>query len=555
MYGDACGVIHPAARTPRPGTPVEPRSLRDRVPNRCAPCGRLWRMSQPLAHLRVLLGLSLAMSLTACETTAAGNQATAPAATITASAPTHAPTGAQASPQRSLSSSSSAVLGKFEVSKDKPKLEVPQAWHPYAQVDVSPLGTGIRDATGVAMYKRGSKIYDHPVRQAQQGLLALESFRISKHPRYLAQAVLDAQRLLDRKVQRGAGSFFPYPFDFALHSDSANMIHAPWYSGMAQGQALSLFSRLAEVTKKPSWRLAADAAFESLLLPPDPQNTSLPFVSWVDSERHLWIEEYAQQPLAKADRTFNGHIFATFGVWDYFRISQDPRAEKIFAGALENVRYHVNRGWRTPFWISRYCLTHGQLDAKYHQIHVEQLRTLHAITGSSDWSLWSDRFQDDHPAPKLASTVRFRAGKLVGHRFDRNGKVLAARDLILTRSSKAPASLRARIRSHPGYYYLIRAGSLSGYWVREEADAVHAQGSVLSTTYPYKRLASFAPGRHTGWAMTATGIRTGSRTISLNNTSSASFDRSAWIDGASYVRMTNGALAGRWVRTSRLTLH
>jgi hypothetical protein len=443
----------------------------------------------------------------------------------------------------------------FEVSNDRPRPEVPQGWYPYARSEVSPLGTGIRDATGVAMFRSGSKVFDHPVRQAQDGLLALESFRISKDSRYLAQARLDAQRILDRKVQRGAGIFFPYPFDFALHSSSANMIRAPWYSGMAQGQALSLFSRLAVVTKQPSWRLAADAVFESLLLPPDPQNPSLPFVSWVDADRHLWIEEYAQQPLTRSDRTFNGHIFATFGVWDYYRISQDPRAAEIFAGALENVRYQVSRGWRTPFWISRYCLTHQQLDAKYHQVHVEQLRTLHAITGSSDWSLWSDRFRDDHPDPKLASTLRVGAGKLVGHRFDSNGRVLATRVLTLARSSTAPASRRARIRNHPHYYFLISAGSLSGYWVQEKADAVYAPGSTLLTTYPYQRLVSFAPGRHTGWTMTATGMRAGSRTIRVSHTSDASFDRSDWIDGASYVRVSNGALAGRWVRTERLTLH
>jgi hypothetical protein len=475
----------------------------------------------------------------------------APAATSTTSAPGRD----QVTPRRTLGPASAAGLGSFEVSNDTPKLEVPQDWHPYARVEVVPLGTGVRDATGVAMFRSGSKIYDHPVRQAQDGLSALESFRISKDSRYLAQAELDGQRLLDRLVQRGSGIFFPYPFDFALHSRSATMIRAPWYSGMAQGQALSLFSRLAVVTRRHSWRVAADAVFASLLLPPDPQNTSLPFVSWVDSDKHLWLEEYAQQPLTRADRTFNGHIFATFGVWDYYRISQDPRAAEIFAGALENVRYQVNRGWRLPSWISRYCLTHQQLDAKYHQIHVGQLRTLHAITASSDWSVWSDRFRDDYPAPRLASTVSIGAGPRVGFRFDSTGKVLAARGLTLSRRSSAPASQRARIRNHPGYYYLVRGGPLNGYWVRERADAVYAHGLVLSTSYPYPRRAVLAPGRHTGWTLTASGLKAGSRTISLSNTSEASFDHSGWVNGAPHVRITNGSLAGHWVLTSRLTLH
>lgn len=502
-------------------------------------------MRHRLRNVRLLLlGLSVTLVLTSC-------QASAPEIRATASA------GAQAGVQAPRSSASTTELGEFEVSNDKPQLKVAQDWLPYAQLEVSPLGTGVRDATGVPMFKKAGKVSDHPVRQAQDGLAALESYRISKDPRYLEQAQLDAQRLLDRKVQRGSGFFFPYPFNFPLHSKGAYTIRAPWYSGMAQGQALSLFTRLASVTKKTSWRLAADATFESLLLPPDLQDTTVPFVSWVDSDKHLWLEEYAQLPLDKSDRTFNGHIFATFGVWDYYRISKDPRAAKIFAGALENVRYHVNRGWRNPWWISKYCMTHAQLDAKYHGVHVQQLRILHAITGNSDWSVWSDLLQDDYPKPKFESavTVRFVAGRPIGYTFDTEGQVLSSRAITLNGTSTAPASQRARIKGHQGYFYLVTAGSLSGYWVHEKANAVSVPGLILSTAYPYPRLASFAPKPHTGWTLTASGQKAEPRTISIRRSSSATFDRSGWIDGAAYVHITNGSLAGRWVPKIGLTLH
>lgn len=454
---------------------------------------------------------------------------------------------------RSPAAPSPAGLGAFAVSNDKPRLLVTGSWRPYARSVAAPLRTGTRDATGVPMFKIGTKLHDHPVRQAQDGLMALESYRVNKDPRQLAQAKLDAQRLLDRKVLRTPAYFFPYPFSFPLHGNAADTIPAPWYSGMAQGLALSLFSRLSEVTKEPIWRVAADATFNSLLMPVNRQNTALPFVSWVDSSGHLWIDEYAQAPLTKADRTFNGHIFGVFGVWDYFVISQDPRATQVFAGALANLRYRVNRGWQSASWISRYCLTHAVPDRKYHQIHIGQLRSLHAITGSSFWSVWSDRFRDDYPLPVLARTVRLGAGAHTGYQFDSAGRVLARRVLTLNRASMAPASHRARIKTH-GYYYLITAGSLSGYWVQEKAGAVHVPGLILSTSYPLARVAGFAPGSHTGWTMTTSGLRSGSRTLRFSSGSSASFDRSGWIDGASYVRIISGRLAGRWVPTRGLTL-
>jgi len=457
----------------------------------------------------------------------------------------------QASALRSLSAASPSDLGSFTVSNDNLQLQVVPSLRPYAHNGVSPLGTGTRDSTGVPMFKIGTKLYDHPVRQAQDGILALESYRASKDPKYLAQARLDAQRLFDRRVVRQGAYFYPYPFDFALHGAAANTIRAPWYSGMAQGLALSLFSRLADVTGSAAWRWDASATFNSLLLPPVPANPRLPFVSWVDSGQHLWIDEYAQLPLSKADRTFNGHIFAAYGVWDYYFSTRDARAVQIFRGALSNMRYQVTRGWRTSFWISRYCLTHGPQDSKYHGIHTRQLNLLHTITRGSSWAVWSDLFRDDYPVSAMTGSVRFPAGTHLGYTFDAAGRPLTSRAITLRSRSSAPTSERARIKGR-AYYYLITAGSLKGYRVQERA-TVYRPGLILLTGYATSRLAVFAPGTHTGWSMTSSGLRAGSRTISLARPSSASFDRSGWIDGASYVRIINGTLAGRWVPTAGLT--
>jgi len=447
-----------------------------------------------------------------------------------------------------------ADLGSFTVSVDDPGLAVPVAGRPYVKSTVAPMGTGTRDALGVPMYRIGAKLYNHPVRQAQDGILALESYRISKQTKYLDQARLDAKRLLDQRVERGGGYFFPYPFNFALHGAVADMIHAPWYSGMAQGQALSLFSRLADATGDAVWRSAADGAFNSLLLPPVPARPSLPFVSWVDSERHLWIDEYAQLPLSKTDRTFNGHIFATFGVWDYYRTSHDKRAAQLFRGALSNVRFHTNLDWRTKSWISSYCVTHRTFDAKYHRIHTGQLALLHSITGRSDWAVWSDQFRDDYPPPaKLTGSVQFAAGRQIGYTFDPAGRALTSHAISLGHTWSAPTSKRVRIKGR-GYYYLIAGGPLAGHWVLERPSA-YRPGLLLLTTYSHDRLATFAAGKHTGWSMTSSGLRAGSRTITASHPFVASFDRSGWIDGASFVRIINGSLAGRWVPTLGLTRH
>jgi hypothetical protein len=458
----------------------------------------------------------------------------------------------QASAQRSLTAVTPAALGSFTLSADTPQLSVAPSLRPYARVSAAPLGAGTRDSTGVPMFRIGTRLFDHPVRQAQDGILALESYRISHDPRQLAQARLDAQRLFNRRVVRAGAYFFPYPFDFALHGAAVNLIHAPWYSGMAQGLALSLFSRLADVPGQAAWRSSAAATFTSLLMPPVPTNTRLPFVSWVDSARHLWIDEYARLPLSKADRTFNGHIFAVYGVWDYYFSTRDARAVQMFKGALSTVRFHVGRGWRTSFWISHYCLTHGRQDSKYHGIHTRQLNLLYTLTASTSWAIWSDLFRDDYPTAAMNGSVRFPAGRTLGYTFNAAGQPLTSRALTLNSTSKAPTSQRARIKGR-AYYYLITAGSLKGYRVQERP-TVYRPGLILATGYATSRPAVLAIGRQTGWTLTAAGLRAGARTITVSQRTVVSFDRSGWIDGASYVRVTNGTLASRWVRTAGMTM-
>jgi hypothetical protein len=100
---------------------------------------------------------------------------------------------------------------------------------------------------------------------------------------------------------------------------------------MAQGIALSLFTRLYESTGAVGYRTAADATWASLLVS---RSTSGPWVSYADAGGYLWLEEYADNaPRLSSDRSVNGHLFALFGVWDYWRLTKSSSAVAIFDGA------------------------------------------------------------------------------------------------------------------------------------------------------------------------------------------------------------------------------
>jgi uncharacterized protein YyaL (SSP411 family) len=139
---------------------------------------------------------------------------------------------------------------------------------PYNSNYVRPFNEPVpRDAYGVRMYSIDGKLFDHPVAQASDGLDALNSYRLSEDRRYLDRALADADRLVNRKVVSDGAWYYPYPFDFALHGNLDDMMVAPWFSGMAQGEALSLFVRLHQTTGAAEWRTAADATFASFSTP------------------------------------------------------------------------------------------------------------------------------------------------------------------------------------------------------------------------------------------------------------------------------------------------
>src|SRR5579875_883912 len=110
---------------------------------------------------------------------------------------------------------------------------------------------GPRDKTGVRMVDVNGVLYDAPVIQAQDGAGALLNYATDQNPDDLSLAEKDAQRLIDKRVTNPATNdawWFPYPFPYALYGDPHDTVTPPWYSGMAQGEAVYLFTRLYEIT-------------------------------------------------------------------------------------------------------------------------------------------------------------------------------------------------------------------------------------------------------------------------------------------------------------------
>jgi heparosan-N-sulfate-glucuronate 5-epimerase len=123
----------------------------------------------------------------------------------------------------------------------------------------------------------------------------------------------------------------------------------------------------------------------------------------------------------------NGHIFALFGLHDYARSTGDARASELFEKGVDAVRKRLP-DYDLGIW-SKYSLNphsgwrdHWNVAAPiYQQVHVDQLRFLHAITGDSIFEKWAARWdaQQHTLFGRLLEVafVLFKDGVLLGKRL------------------------------------------------------------------------------------------------------------------------------------------
>lgn len=430
-----------------------------------------------------------------------------------------------------------------------PFRSLPVGARPYESDTPVPLkDVGDHDATGVRMYRIGNTLYDQPAMQSQYGMQLLNAYRLTSDSRYLDRARLQAQRLVDRRVVATDTWFFPYPYDFALHGHRSETLRAPWYSAMAQGQAMSLFVRLWQVSGEATWRDAADATLPSLTTIGDPGE---PTVVHVASDGFLWMDEYplnggggTQNNGVGPDLTFNGQMFAVFGLYDYAQ--EFSAAVDVLDGAMTTSR-HLLHLIRHAGWLSQYCLVHPSIrSVKYHGIHMTQLLLAHGMTADYGFARYSDAMRDDYPTEVVSGVVRLWPGRHVGYRFSSSGAVTASRTVTLTTRVSNATSARKRILNH-SIYYRMTSGSLAGYWVREAYGVASLIGFTGVHEYLVQRTVTVQPGTVTAFRFDSSGTTRSTITRTLRAVSTTRTDRSAWVGGRRYVYIVAGIYAGAWL--------
>lgn len=427
---------------------------------------------------------------------------------------------------------------------------LPVGRRPYDSPEVTPVGGfGLVDAQGVRMARisGSSTLWNHPVSQGAYALQNLNSYRLTGTQAYLDIATRNAQRLVDRHVESDGAWYFPYDFDFAPMGDTSEILRAPWYSGMAQGRELSVFVRMFEATGDARWRTAADATFASMAQAP---SGSLPYGSYVDSSRRLWLEEYPRYPASNGENVLNGHIFALWGLLDYWSLTGNAQAATLSKGAIATVVSTAVDHFRRAGGSSLYSLRHRTLAKTYHQIHVEQFLQLWQFTHDIFFVNAANLYRGDYPNPPTAGTMRATPRTSTIYQVDSAMRITRSATVHFTRDTHAPADRRQRLTGGP-VALRVSKGPYTGWWFPEAYGVTWLLGAKDTHGYAPEVRVRVQPGTYSAYRLNSAGVIAGHKTVTFRTASSAASSTSGvvWARGSYY--LTAGVWAGYWVPMSR----
>ena len=245
---------------------------------------------------------------------------------------------------------------------------------------------GAYDSSGVPQldYHGHIGLQYNPIAIAQYGLGNYNLFRRTSDPERRRKFFVVADWLCSH-LERNAGGLAVWNHHF--NWEYRDTLKAPWYSGLAQGQGISLLARAHKESADPRYLNAAQCALECFYKP-----TTEGGVAFTDDSGNLWFEEYIVSP---PTHILNGFIWASWGIYDYYLATKDNSAYELFSRAVRTLLQNLDR-YDLGFW-SLYEQSGTRLpmvaSTFYHRLHIVQLRIMHRLTGEEKFCEVADRWE------------------------------------------------------------------------------------------------------------------------------------------------------------------
>ena len=248
---------------------------------------------------------------------------------------------------------------------------------PYKYGELNASGIPLFDPESIG--EKGNLSY-HPISIVQYGLGYFNRFVNLGDEKdkevFLNCATFLAFNYAENIKTKQATWFYNFPIKFPACQE-------PWFSGMCQGQILSLFPRAYTLTGDQIFKTISDKALLAFKY-----EISEGGCIYRD-DKGVFIQELAFSPITNI---LNGAMYAIIGILEYY---QTFRTLKEFPEELiEGLIIRLDR-FDTGYW-SRYSenIRFNLADAHYHQVHIKQLMFLGESLGSEKLLYYGERFRN-----------------------------------------------------------------------------------------------------------------------------------------------------------------
>jgi heparosan-N-sulfate-glucuronate 5-epimerase len=257
-----------------------------------------------------------------------------------------------------------------------PRYDPGGAYLHYAQLPSVLRGRAALDSRGIprVTYAAGRPARVNPVTIAQYGLQEFSYFVSGGNGRHLRNAVRVAGWLVAHQDRRGR---WLYRFDWRLYG-SRETLRQPWASAMAQGQAMSLLTRVFRRTRDARYLRAALRA----RLPLERAVRRGGLTATFRGRR-----VYEEYPTARPSLVLNGFLFTLLGLHDLEATSPSRRTRRLLDQGLDSLAALLplyDRPAGSLYDLGHLTGARSQprpAGVRYHRKHVRVLAVLSEVSG------------------------------------------------------------------------------------------------------------------------------------------------------------------------------
>lgn len=246
-----------------------------------------------------------------------------------------------------------------------------------------------REGVPLTKFRRRTNWYHNPVTVCQYGLLHFNKYLSDQSAESKKIFLTQARWLIDH-AEKDVHGWVVWYYRFDLHFYH---ITAPWISGMAQGEALSVLLRAHQLTGEETYLVTAHNAWNTFKFTVNHGGVISHF-----PDGKMIIEEYPSLKLLTG--VLNGFISAMFGVYDYAIYTEDEKARHLFFDFVDSLKHNLHR-YDCGYWSYYDLASPRRLASRsYHRLHIELLKVLSHITQQEVFKNIYERWQSYLRSPE-----------------------------------------------------------------------------------------------------------------------------------------------------------